>query len=318
VAVYPFFRGFFVFSHTPITLRCRVPHGLSASAELALRSGASSGQPHHFGETLTDSVITGVVSPESRLNGRVSCRFPRRSGSSLVAAQVLPPSSAREQFARRHTLERLPSMIRSFSAIRRVACVLASVAALAICGSTASAVPVTGNVSFQNGSTIVIGTSFLFPFSINSATSFQTTALTTSTAGGSLTGDFIGLPATIIDTSVFDPSVGNSLTISDAGNVFGSFTSTAIVDYVNTLGTRTFAVTGIFTPGTFFSDPTPQTAAVGITYLQIPPNTGFIVSVGSMTVPAVFVPEPSTFAFAGIGLAGLVGLDVRRRRMAAK
>jgi hypothetical protein len=37
-----------------------------------------------------------------------------------------------------------------------------------------------------------------------------------------------------------------------------------------------------------------------------------------MTVPAVFVPEPSTFAFAGIGLAGLVGLDVRRRRMAAK
>jgi hypothetical protein len=189
---------------------------------------------------------------------------------------------------------------------------------MAVCGSTASAVPVTGNVSFQNGSTIVSGTSFLFPFSINSATSFQTTALTTSTAGGSLTGDFIGLPATIIDTSVFDPSVGNSLTISDAGNVFGSFTSTAIVDYVNTLGTRTFAVTGIFTPGTFFSDPTPQTAAVGITYLQIPPNTGFIVSVGSMTVPAVFVPEPSTFAFAGIGLAGLVGLDVRRRRMAAK
>ena len=81
---------------------------------------------------------------------------------------------------------------------------------------------------------------------------------------------------------------------------------------------------GSIPPGSFSSDLGPESGAPLLTSLPVPysiteniditfaPSGGLNYS--SLTSLAIGVPEPSTFAIAGLGALGMIGYGLRRRK----
>ncbi|WP_435005504.1 PEP-CTERM sorting domain-containing protein [Tundrisphaera lichenicola] len=138
---------------------------------------------------------------------------------------------------------------------------------------------------------------------INSATSFE---LGTVVTNGSRTGDFLMLP---VQTLIVDGplTIGDPSTFSLSSTAFGVFQATTITEVAASAGTRAFLVGGLFTGGTAFGTPSsPLSAVMRLSFTQ---SGGAISDSASLTVA---VPEPASVAM--LGLAGLTGVSIARRR----
>jgi len=129
-------------------------------------------------------------------------------------------------------------------------------------------------------------------------------------------GIFAGMPETRFGSVMFNQNVPTSLSFANA--VFGSFTSTSIMEVHNSSG-QGAGVVGFFAQGTwtpaarFRSGPLP--ADFTISFTQTPALDGFISNSATFALPGPSsIPEPSSFGMLLTGLAALlVGYPLRRR-----
>jgi hypothetical protein len=144
---------------------------------------------------------------------------------------------------------------------------------------------------------------------INTATAFTIGNLVSTSSN---TGDFAGLPSQVFGAVNFNTGDATSLTFGNS--VFGTFTSTSIVEEINTPGTVGFYVLGDWTPGSYGSvSGGPFDSSFTISFTQTPAHAGSLSDSATFSNPPAgpvgSVPETSTLAmmllgFAGLGFAG--------------
>ena len=140
------------------------------------------------------------------------------------------------------------------------------------------------------------------------------------TTAGEL-GVFVGMPTQIFGMVTLDTTSTTALTLSSA--VFGTFTSTSIMNLGSTIGgagaTQAFDFKGEWTPGTFsgFSGLTggPLPADLTISFTQTPAHSGVISA--SITFAVTPVPEPGALEglLLGTGMLGLAEMTRRKLRL---
>lgn len=167
-----------------------------------------------------------------------------------------------------------------------------------------TASPSTGSQGFAD-----IGAPTVNSGNINTATTFIIGNLTST---GASIGYFTGLSTQVFGPVAFDLSIGSS--ISFGNPTFGNFLSTSITEQTNTAGERSFLVLGNYTSGTFNPalTPNPAPASMTVSFTQTPAGTGAISDSATLSIPPA-VPEPSTLALAGIGVASALIVDQSRR-----
>lgn len=149
---------------------------------------------------------------------------------------------------------------------------------------------------------------------INTSTMFTIGELFSDIGG---TGVFAGLPHQDFGAVAFDSGVGTSLSFSNA--VFGTFTSTSIIEPVNTPGIIGFYILGNYTTGTYAglggAGQGPSQASFTLTFNQTPPSDGSISDSATFSIPPATppgTPEPASMVLMGSALIGLA--MIRRRR----
>jgi hypothetical protein len=139
---------------------------------------------------------------------------------------------------------------------------------------------------------------------INTATTFMIGDLISTTAN---TGSLSLLPTQIIGPVTFDSTNPTSLSFNSAA--FGTFTSTAITESVNTPGVVSFYVLGDWSPGTYGAIASGSyLSSFTISFNQT--SLGSISDSATFSVPpATTVPETSTLVMmlAGFAVIGLIG-----------
>ncbi|MGI9178691.1 MAG: PEP-CTERM sorting domain-containing protein [Pirellulales bacterium] len=163
----------------------------------------------------------------------------------------------------------------------------------------------TGSQGFADIGTPVADTS-----NINTASTLTIGNLIST---GASVGYFTGLSTQTFGPVAFNPAVASS--IGFGNGTFGSFLSTSITEQTNAPGERSFYVLGHYTAGTFNPAlvPNPAPASMTISFTQSPAGVGGAISdSATLSIPPA-VPEPTTSALAGIGIAGALVLDQSRR-----
>jgi len=135
------------------------------------------------------------------------------------------------------------------------------------------------------------------------------------------TGDFktvAGNSGLTLTTSVLNLAAPTAFRVSNTA--FGTFTSTSIVQLFSSIlpgaEVRAFYVLGSFTGGTNFgagSASTPASFTVSFTQSTTGGVSSFSDS-STLSIPPASVPEPTSVAMLGLGLAGVAGYTARRRR----
>jgi len=152
-------------------------------------------------------------------------------------------------------------------------------------------------------------------------TATQFTVTQTVVSGGlSQTGDYVGIAAQALDSSVLNTADLAGFTYGNA--TYGTFTGNFGVELSSSVAnTRVFYVSGNFTPGTDFPNTvTANTASILITLNQNGGAPGAISWSATQNTPSVAppgVPEPTSMALTGIGLS-LIGLFQRFRKRSGK
>ena len=122
-------------------------------------------------------------------------------------------------------------------------------------------------------------------------------------------GVFAGLPAQDFGSLSFSTNNGASLTFGNA--VFGTFTSSQIVQTSVAVGAVSYNVIGVYSSGTFDADAiVDQGASLGISFTETPAFNGSVSDSATFSTPAI--PEPSVAALSAV--SGLAGLLLLRRR----
>jgi len=208
-------------------------------------------------------------------------------------------------------------MATSFSLRRTVlrsTTALPALVALLVASLTASAELLTfpgpdGAQGFTN-----LGTATALPTTdVNDATTFSIGKLITSKNS---TGFFLGLPRQIFAPITF--TVSDPLSLQFGNAEFGTFASTKILQLSNDplVGSRSFAVEGMFTKGTFGGTLVPNPAVTNFTIsFNQNAGTGAAISVNATLDFAANqpVPEPSALALAAAALVTSALVRSRRR-----
>jgi hypothetical protein len=149
---------------------------------------------------------------------------------------------------------------------------------------------------------------------INTATSFTIGDLFSTKAE---TGIFVGLPHQDFGSVTFSTLTPTSFSFSNS--VFGTFTSTSIIEAVNSPGIVAFNILGNYTAGSIDPGSGTNPASFTLSFTQTPIDTGSISDSGTFSINTVSpptVPEPATLV---MGLTSFVGAGllfhlVRRQR----
>jgi hypothetical protein len=176
-------------------------------------------------------------------------------------------------------------------------------------GVSAQAASITGSQAFSFSS--------LSANTVDLATATQFTVSQTISSGGSTqTGDYVGIPAQVLPSTILDTANLAGFTYGSA--TFGTFTGTFGEELASATNTRTFYITGNFAPGTDFPvSVTTNTASILITLNS---NGGAITWGATQNTPAIApasVPEPASMSLTGIGLS-LIGLFLGFRKRSGK
>jgi hypothetical protein len=150
---------------------------------------------------------------------------------------------------------------------------------------------------------------------INSATVFNIGDMVST---GSQMGVFVGMPTQNVGPFSFNDTVGSSMTFGDG--VFGTFSSTSILEYANSPGSVSFYVVGSWTPGSYVGG-LPGPASFNLNFNQNPAGTGSISDSGTFSIPPTGVPgvpEPSSLTLALTAVAGAGLFSLARRRWSRK
>jgi len=178
-------------------------------------------------------------------------------------------------------------------------------------GATVHAGPIAGSQAF--------GETSLDADSTNLAAITQlTVSLVSSTGTTQQTGDYVGFPATIFASTTLSTASLNTFSFSDAA--FGTFTANLGTELVSPVNTRTFYLTGNFTPGTALSSFSGNTASLLISLNQsggAGGAIGFTATFNTPAAPPPGVPEPASMSLTGIGLS-LIGLFLGYRKKSCK
>jgi len=170
----------------------------------------------------------------------------------------------------------------------------------------ANAAAVIGSQAFADvGNPTLVGSN-----DINTATGFNFGSLQTTT---SRTGGFTALAAgQVLTSTTFSPT--SPTTFSVGNTVFGTFTGTSASLLPSTSTNQNYLIVGNFTPGTAFGTPNvPQLASLTVSFTQ----NGGPGSAISASASLSTVPEPTSVAMMGLGVAGLGILSFFRRRRLA-
>ncbi len=146
---------------------------------------------------------------------------------------------------------------------------------------------------------------------INTAVTFVLGSLF---SGGANSGVFAGMPTQSFGSVPFDVNIPTSLTFGNS--VFGTFTSTSIVNEGGPPGFVNIVVVGDWTPGSFggLMGQGPFESQLKIAFTQNPANIGTISASATFATPVPIIPEPSTVLMTLTGLGLAVVSPLRRRR----
>lgn len=155
---------------------------------------------------------------------------------------------------------------------------------------------------------------------INTGTSFTLATLTTDDGGTQYFLNLFPVDSQDFTNVSFDTTSGN-LSFSNAQ--FGSFAATSFTEVSNdpVNGIRSFSFTGTYTQGTVNTNgpltPNPTVATFALSFNQTPAGVGTVNANGVLNLTPQPVPEPTTLAMAGFGIAALV-TRVSRSRSSAR
>jgi len=129
-------------------------------------------------------------------------------------------------------------------------------------------------------------------------------------------GVFAGMPTQTFGAVSYTLTSPTSLSFSSSA--FGSFTSTSITPFNNSVAGSTSAyILGNYTAGTYDSEVSGP-ASFTISWTQTPAHTGGISDSATFSIPPAppppGVPEPSTMTIAGIGALVMIGYGILRRK----
>jgi hypothetical protein len=169
----------------------------------------------------------------------------------------------------------------------------------------AKAGPVYGTQAFADtGTPSVVGS---MNDSILNASGYEfghPTITTTSRSGGFTSG----APFLPVTATTFTPLTPTSFILGSA--TFGEFTGISDTKTASSTTSVSYVLTGTFAPGSEFGGGPSELATLTVSFTQ----TGGPGTAISDSATLSTVPEPASIALLGLGLAGLGGISVLRRR----